>query len=214
MKQRKMILFVCILIGVLIALEVMYNQNKPYSFIADGEDFSAEVNGGEMRLQLWGGEWFVLSCPKSFRCEEASAYGENEARHTLLRFIALGEGNAYTTLQCIRPDGTVESRELGMQIVRRGSGLQIESVSLGTIAEEKNVLRAVIESIENGRMTVVPTAGSAELNSSDRFEVPMLHLPAAPEPQVGDTVDIVHNGCILETYPASFERVYSIQLAK
>ena len=69
---------------------------------------------------------------------------------------------------------------------------------------------AVITEIDSGTMLVTPVEGSEELKSSDAFRVPIEHMPASPEPQVGDTVEIVYYGYILETYPATLEGIKSI----
>ncbi|MCD7821815.1 MAG: hypothetical protein LUG64_06370, partial [Clostridiales bacterium] len=51
----------------------------------------------------------------------------------------------------------------------------------------------ILEADESGFL-VEPVAGSAELNSSDRIVVPMTAMEASPEPEVGDTLEIVYNG--------------------
>ncbi len=73
----------------------------------------------------------------------------------------------------------------------------------------RHVFRAEVLETGNGSMTVRPVEGSAELRSSDKFSVHLKNLPASPEPQNGDIVEITYEGGILETYPASFENVIS-----
>ena len=87
------------------------------------------------------------------------------------------------------------------------------------IAEEAvdpphNTMIATITEFENGSMMVTPIEGSWELSSSDVFRVPIQNMNPSPEPVVGDKVEIVYNGCILETYPASFENVVSVTVIR
>ncbi|MCD8190496.1 MAG: YobA family protein [Clostridiales bacterium] len=71
----------------------------------------------------------------------------------------------------------------------------------------------VLEADESGFL-VEPVAGSAELNNSDRIVVPMTSMEASPEPEVGDTLEIVYNGDIAESYPAQISTVYSIRVVE
>ena len=71
---------------------------------------------------------------------------------------------------------------------------------------------AEVLEIHEGYFLVAPEASWA-LNSADRIEVPMMNMDPALEPQVGDTIQIVCSGEILETYPARLSKVYSIKVA-
>ena len=74
--------------------------------------------------------------------------------------------------------------------------------------------RATVIEITDGNMLVEPVEGSFELNSSDRIVVPMKNMEASPEPQVGDIVNIIYNGEILESYPASLGEVFHISVER
>lgn len=76
--------------------------------------------------------------------------------------------------------------------------------------DNSRVMQAEITKIENGAMLVTPVEGSSELNSSDSFHISLELMPASPEPEVGDIVEITYNGGIEETYPAGLENVTSI----
>ena len=75
---------------------------------------------------------------------------------------------------------------------------------------ETKTFQAVITEIGNGSMLVTPIEGSAELSSSNSFRIAIQNMPSSPEPRVGDTVEIVYKGGILETYPAGLEEIVSI----
>ena len=79
-------------------------------------------------------------------------------------------------------------------------------------AEDPYTIVAVITEIQNGTLLVRPVDGSWELSSSDSFSIPIQHMPASPEPRVGDMLQIKYNGYILETYPASLGEIYSIEV--
>ena len=65
----------------------------------------------------------------------------------------------------------------------------------------------------DGYILVKPEPSWA-INSADQIEVPMKNMDPALEPQVGDTIEIVCSGEILETYPARLSKVYGINVAK
>ncbi|MCD8333912.1 MAG: hypothetical protein LUC35_00885 [Clostridiales bacterium] len=71
----------------------------------------------------------------------------------------------------------------------------------------------ILEADESGFL-VEPVAGSAELNSSDRIVVPMTAMESSPEPEAGDTLEIVYNGDIAESDPAQITTVYSIRVVE
>ena len=70
---------------------------------------------------------------------------------------------------------------------------------------------AEVLEIHEGYFLVAPEVSWA-LNSADQIEVPLMNMDPALEPQVGDTIEIVCSGEILETYPARLQEVYSISV--
>ena len=80
-------------------------------------------------------------------------------------------------------------------------------------APDKVAFEAEILEIHEGYFLVAPEASWA-LNSADRIEVPMMNMDPALEPQVGDVIEIICSGEILETYPARLSKVYSIRVAE
>ncbi|MCD8050170.1 MAG: YobA family protein [Clostridiales bacterium] len=83
----------------------------------------------------------------------------------------------------------------------------------GETADRVTFRATILEADESGFL-VEPVAGSAELNSSDRIVVPVTAMESSPEPEVGDTLEIVYDGDIAESYPAQITAVYSIRVVE
>lgn len=77
-----------------------------------------------------------------------------------------------------------------------------------------SIFEAEVLEIGNGYILVNPADGTREAASSDRIEVPMENIEPSPEPEVGDTVQIIHAGDIQETYPARLVSVYHISVVE
>lgn len=77
-----------------------------------------------------------------------------------------------------------------------------------------SVFQAVILEVRDSSYLVEPVEGSPELRSSDRIEVKREHLDPSLEPEVGDIIEIVHSGEIMESDPARLQDVYSIRVVK
>ena len=77
-----------------------------------------------------------------------------------------------------------------------------------------SVFRAMILEIIDNSYLVVPVEGSPELRSCDRIEVKIEHLDSSLELEVGDIIEIIHSGEIMESDPARLQDVYSIRVAK
>lgn len=74
------------------------------------------------------------------------------------------------------------------------------------------VMLGSVTEIENGAMLVTPIEGSWERDSSDCFSIPVMHMASSPEPTVGDMIEILYNGDICETYPATLGKIISIRI--
>ena len=79
---------------------------------------------------------------------------------------------------------------------------------------ESHVFRATILEINNGTLIVEPAEGAEERKSSDRFSIGITNMPASPEPQVGDVIEITYGGEILEIYPASLSGITKIEIVE
>ena len=77
-----------------------------------------------------------------------------------------------------------------------------------------SVFQAKILEIFDSHYLVEPVEGSPELRSSDRIEVKMEHLDPSLEPEVGDIIEIIHSGEIMESDSARLQDVYSIRVAE
>ena len=80
------------------------------------------------------------------------------------------------------------------------------------VPQEQRTVQARITEAEDHSFLVAPVEGASELSSSDLFRVPITNLSLSPEPQVGDIVEITYDGFLLESYPAQFGTVYSMQV--
>ncbi len=85
---------------------------------------------------------------------------------------------------------------------------------IGCTSEDNATFQATILEIEDGYYLVEPVEGSTELNSADRIMVPMVNINPSQEPEVGDTLEIVYDGTIAESYPAQINTVYSISVVE
>ena len=75
-----------------------------------------------------------------------------------------------------------------------------------------SIFQAEILEIFDNHYLVEPVEGSPELRSSDRIEVKIEHLDSSLEPEVGDIIEIIHSGEIMESDPARLQDVYSIRV--
>lgn len=83
------------------------------------------------------------------------------------------------------------------------------------IGEENNtIFEATILEIRDNYFLVEPVEGSQELNNADLITVPMKNIGTAPQPNVGDIIEIAYNGEIAESYPAQITEVYGIKVVK
>jgi hypothetical protein len=76
--------------------------------------------------------------------------------------------------------------------------------------EKQFALRARILEVHDTHFLVEPVEGSMELASASRIEVTRKNMPAYPEPQPGDMLQVYYDGQILETYPAGIRNVFSM----
>lgn len=76
-----------------------------------------------------------------------------------------------------------------------------------------SVFQAKILEIGEGSYLVEPAEGSLELKSADQITVPITHLESSLEPEVGDIIEIIYSGEIMETYPARLAEIYYIRIA-
>jgi len=70
--------------------------------------------------------------------------------------------------------------------------------------------QAEVLEIDDSNMLVKPMPGSLELDSADRFTIPIAKMPPSLETEAGDVIEIQYNGEILESYPAQLGEVYGV----
>ncbi len=71
---------------------------------------------------------------------------------------------------------------------------------------------ATILEVHDTYLLVAPEGGAAAANSADKIEVSLKDRESWPIPQVGDSVLIVYDGYIQETYPARITNVFRVEL--
>jgi len=98
------------------------------------------------------------------------------------------------------------------EVAEQDEMAEMQSVGTPAIPDDAVTMQGKIVEIDNGRLIIEPVEGSAELKSSDSFSVPIEHMDASPEPQVGYTVEIFYDGSIEETYPAMLGTVYYVRV--
>ncbi len=76
------------------------------------------------------------------------------------------------------------------------------------------VMQGTVTEIQSGTMLVTPAEDSWESLSSDRFGIPIGNMPSSPEPEVGDTVEVLYDGNICETYPATLGLIISVRVTE
>lgn len=80
--------------------------------------------------------------------------------------------------------------------------------------DEKHVFQAEIIEISNGTMLVKPLEGYSEAEYSEKISVDIQHMPASPEPEVGDIIEITYSGIMMEIYPPVPSGVEKIEVVK
>ena len=97
-------------------------------------------------------------------------------------------------------------------LFRRDDGSWQRGSQEADTASEKNDMKGTVMEIADGTMLIEPLEGSWELNSCDRFAIPIEHMNSSHEPEVGDIIEITCDGGIEETYPARLGGITHIEL--
>lgn len=89
-------------------------------------------------------------------------------------------------------------------------------VHFGNRSGGQAYFQAVVQEISEKQILVTPLEGSSELNSSDLIWITkkVVSAEGIPDIQEGDTIQIVYDGLIQETYPAQISTVFAIYLVK
>ena len=77
---------------------------------------------------------------------------------------------------------------------------------------QRKSFTAIVSEVNAGTLLVTPVAGSDELRSANSFTVSSSNYPEGYEPVIGDKLEIEYDGYILEIYPASLGKIYSVKL--
>lgn len=113
--------------------------------------------------------------------------------------------------------GIQNDSDVDMTVSVKVEGVEVrfaDSTDENESSPDKVIIEAKILEISEKSFLVEPVEGSWELNSSDQFTVPIEKMDSALEPQIGDIIEIVYNGEIMESYPAKLGKVYSIKVVQ
>lgn len=86
--------------------------------------------------------------------------------------------------------------------------LQIEGIP----SDPTSQFQATILEVENGSFLVEPAKDTSEFHVASRIQVPITSMPASPEPQVGDQIEIIYDGVIAQTDPPQIHNVKRIRI--
>ena len=132
MKKKNIAIIMSILVIAILAVVFVINKPyKPMSFVADGENFSATVEGGDtLLLDLDNANedkvWSIIQEADIF----ASDYNTVTENVSEFHIIALNDGKGEMVFQCVNDDGVTEDYTLALSISRHQEKfLQIDSVS-------------------------------------------------------------------------------------
>ena len=120
MKKKNTVIVIVLLVIAILAMVLVINKPyKPTSFVADGEYFSATVEGGStLLLDLDNANekkvWSIIKEAGVF-ASDYSAVTENVSE---FHIIALNDGKGEMVFQCIKDDGTAEEYVLSLSISR------------------------------------------------------------------------------------------------
>lgn len=73
-------------------------------------------------------------------------------------------------------------------------------------------LRATVLEVHDSYLLVSPEGGTPESSTADKIEVSIKNKEVWPIPSVGDTVLIIYDGNVQETYPARIPNVYRVEI--
>ena len=96
---------------------------------------------------------------------------------------------------------------------------QLKNAIVGKTDSEGNLLeskefsfRATVLEVNESFLLVEPVQGCPERTSADKIEVSLQGKTSWPVPQVGDAVNVVYNGDLMETYPARIGKLYRVEI--
>lgn len=69
--------------------------------------------------------------------------------------------------------------------------------------DDTAVFRGEIVAINDAVMTVKPLEGYPEAKYAETVNVTIQHMPASPEPMVGDVIEVAYSGIMTEEAPPS-----------
>ena len=81
----------------------------------------------------------------------------------------------------------------------------------GFLCDDKAVFHGKIIAFQDGAMLVTQTDGA---ETGARFLIPIENMPSSPEPQLGEELEVLYNGCAVEEDPAQLCGITSIRIIR
>lgn len=82
------------------------------------------------------------------------------------------------------------------------------------VSETQETFRAEVLEVHEGTILVRPLEGEPELRSADKIYASFRYVQEVPAIKVGDIVEIIYNGMLQETYPATAVGVTTIRVVQ
>ncbi|RKI94358.1 hypothetical protein D7V94_01135 [Parablautia intestinalis] len=218
MKRKTIIIsLICILSAVIIVMvTAVFRGRKPYKNVDSSQIVSATVRltPPDKTIQITEVTELVKLLKDVVIYNEDNSYTEYSGQGVTFT-VTMADGTQ-TSIMAYNPflviDGVgYKTKYEPCEALNHYANIlleQTEKLSFADITHGTTFQATVIE-ITDSSILVKPVDGSLELDSSDKFSVPNTKKLAL---QTGDTVEIVYNGDILESYPAQLGEVYKITL--
>ena len=80
------------------------------------------------------------------------------------------------------------------------------------VPSDHSQLRATVLEVHDSYLLVTPEGGTPESSTADKIEVSIKDRESWPIPSAGDTILIIYDGNVQETYPARITNVYRVEI--
>ncbi len=163
-------------------------------------DMTTEINNDYASI-VWGDKTYVPYCVLSNKdCGELIGIVDGDKDDKVYEYKGYSADEWIITSHA--HDGSMLYKEMNVSDIPDGLESEYEWNNERTAAFQATVLE-----INNDTILVGPADGSLELNSADKFSI---SNEKNLDLQVGDLIEIVYNGEIMESYPAGLGEVYEM----
>lgn len=217
MKRRTIFIsLICIFsAAIIIILFVSFRGRKPYKNLETDQIVSATVNLSppNKTIHITEMKELVDLLKNVVIYHEDHSYTEYDGQAVIFTLI-MADGTQ-TNIMAYNPflviDGVgYKTKYKPCEALNHYANMLLERTETSSADNsQKMTFQATVIDIIGDTILVKPLDGSMELNSADNFSLPNKEKLAL---QIGDIVEIIYNGDILESYPAQLGEVYKITL--